>query len=376
MISMGYAAGGGAGRDGGGDCAKTVCAGPRANGFAARLWPPILGQERVRSGDIGMKNLAILGAGAVGGWLAGGLARAGLDVGLVARGATLVALRRDGLVVRQDGREERFAVRAGSAEELGPQDVVVLAVKAHDLPAAIGSLAPLLGPDTAVVSAMNGLPWWFFAGHEGPLAAPLEGVDPGGAIGRAVEAGRVVGAVAHMGARVVSPGVVQVAKVDRLLIGEPAGGGSARVGELVAAFRAGGVEARASDAIRQEIWVKLWGNSNMNPLSALTGATIEGMLDDPDVRSLVKAMMVEFLAVGERIGLPIAMAVEERIAVTRRLGPIKTSMLQDVEAGRTLETGPLLGVLVEIAERLDMVVPHLRGILVLVRLMDANRRRP
>lgn len=322
-------------------------------------------------------RLTVLGAGAVGSWLAAGLARAGAEVAVLARGATLAALRRQGLTLLQEGRpREVFRLPASDDPAALPAaEVLLLGLKGHDLPAALPLIRRLAGPGTVVLSVQNGLPWWFFQGGFGGPAAgmALDSVDPGGALARALPVARVLGGVAHVGCQVEAPGVVRVVKQDRMLFGDPTGGHAALLAELVATFRRGGIPAEAVADIRMEIWLKLWGNASMNPLSALCRADMQAMLDDTGVRGLAVAMKREMAAIGERIGLPIAQTVEERIAVTRRLGAFRTSMLQDLEAGRPLETGPLIGCLVELAAHLGLTAPTITGVHGLLRLLTANR---
>ncbi|MDI3307276.1 MAG: 2-dehydropantoate 2-reductase [Acetobacteraceae bacterium] len=319
-------------------------------------------------------RVTVLGAGAVGGWLAAGLARAGHEVGILARGGSLVALRDHGLSVLEGERQEVFRLPAtDDPAALRGADLLLLGLKSHDLPRALPLIEALLGPETLILPAQNGIPWWFLQGFGGPAQGlTLESVDPGGALARALPAERVIGCVAHVASRVEAPGRIRLVKADRLLLGDPGGAPGPRVAALVEAFRAGGVPAEAVPDIRAEIWLKLWGNSNMNPLSALCRADAAQMLDDPGVRGLVVVMMREMAEIGARIGLPIAQEPEERIAVTRRLGAFRTSMLQDLEAGRSLETGPLLGGLVELADHLGLEAPQLRGVHGLVRLLARN----
>jgi len=316
-------------------------------------------------------RVTVLGAGAVGGWLAAGLARAGLPVSVLARGATLAALRADGLVLLQDDGQEVFRLAASDDPRALPvADVLLLGLKGHDLPGALPLIRRLLGPETVLLAVQNGLPWWFLQGFGGPAEGMvLEAVDPGGALARALPATRVLGGVAHVASRLEAPGVVRLVKQDRMLFGDPTGRHAMLLQALVTAFRQGGLPAEAVPDIRMEIWLKLWGNSNMNPLSALCHADIAAMLDDDGVRGLVLAMMREMAAIGTRIGLPIAQDVGERIAVTRRLGAFRTSMLQDLEAGRPLETGPLIGCLVELAAHCGVPVPTIAGVHGLLRLL-------
>ncbi|MFZ4405855.1 MAG: 2-dehydropantoate 2-reductase [Paracraurococcus sp.] len=320
-------------------------------------------------------RVTVLGAGAVGGWLAAGLARAGVPVAVLARGATLAALREQGLTLLEGERRETFAVTASDdPAALPPADILLLGLKSHDLPAALPLVQRLLTPATLVATAQNGLPWWFLQGFGGPAEGMVvDSVDPGGALARAIPVQRVLGGVAHVGSRVEAPGVVRLMKQDRMLYGDPSGRHSAALAGLVAALAHGGIPAQAVPDIRMEVWLKLWGNSNMNPLSALSRADMLAMLEDPGVAGLIEGMMREMAAIGDRIGLPIPQSIPDRLVVTRRLGAFRTSMLQDLEAGRKLETGPVLGCLVELAQRLDVPAPMLTGIHGLVRLLERNR---
>jgi 2-dehydropantoate 2-reductase len=315
----------------------------------------------------------IVGAGAIGGWLGGGLARAGHDVAFLARGATLAALRKDGLTVREGERVRLFAVDAtDDPKALGTVDCVLLAMKAQDVARVAPTLPPLLGPDTIVVTIQNGLPWWFLEG--GPLAGrTLVSVDPDGATGRAIPVARAIGGVVHASTEATAPAVIRINKVDRLLLGEAQGGASPRLTALAETFVAGGVPAIATPDIRSELWIKLWGNMNMNPISALTQAGMGDMLDNDLIRALVAGMMREMEAVGGKLGLRFPMSVEERIAVTRRLGNFRTSMLQDLDAGRPLEIEPILGVVIELAQAVGVPTPLSSGVLGLVRQLAKSK---
>jgi 2-dehydropantoate 2-reductase len=278
--------------------------------------------------------------------------------------------------VLRDGAAERvFRLAASDDPALLPApDLLVLGLKGHDLPAALPVIRALLTPGTVVLSAQNGVPWFFLQGLGGPLdGAALDSVDPGGALAATLPASRVLAAVVHAAATVEAPGVVRLAKADRLPIGDPGGGHAALLAATVAALRAGGVPAEPSATIRQEIWRKLWGNSNMNPLSVLCRATLSDMLDEPGVRGLAEAMMAEMDGLGQRIGLAPLGDIAARMAVTRRIGAFRTSMLQDWEAGRRLELGPILGALVEMAGRLDHPAPVMCGVHGLVRLLERAR---
>ncbi|GAA2409305.1 2-dehydropantoate 2-reductase [Actinomadura vinacea] len=316
-------------------------------------------------------RICVYGLGAVGGLIAARLARSGVPVSAVARGATLEAVReRGGLVLAEGADGERSApipvTAAADPDALGVQDVVVIAVKATALPAAAPSIARLTGPDTVLVPALNGIPWWFFhgLGHD----VRLESTDPGGAVSAALPAGRVVGSVVHLSAACPEPGVVRNPAGERIILGEPCGGGSDRVESVAGPLRRAGFEVEVSDRVQRDVWFKLWGNMTMNPLSALTGATSDRILDDPLVRGLASACMREAAEVGARIGLPIDADPEERHAVTRGLGAIRTSMLQDVDAGRPIELDALVTSVTELGRRVGVPTPAIDGLLGLTRL--------
>jgi 2-dehydropantoate 2-reductase len=318
------------------------------------------------------RSAAIVGAGAIGSWLADALDRAGWRVSVVARGATLAALRDQGLRVVRHGERRVSHPAAGSAGQCGAQDYVFLTVKAQSLPALAPELAPLFGPSTSIVSGTNGIPWWFFEDFHGPLENQvLEAVDPGGVQARCFGRGWALGAVVHASVRVQAPAEIEVVAVDRLLVGEPGGTVSTRVAEVVDALCAGGINALPSAHIRDEVWAKLWGNMNMNPLSALARCGTARLLADAEVRTLCIRMMEEMQECGRILNLNSAMTAGQRIEVTRRLGDFRTSMLADVEAGRPLELEPQLGAVVEIAGRLAVPTPYCRAILGLTRLLSA-----
>ncbi|HWW29750.1 MAG TPA: 2-dehydropantoate 2-reductase [Steroidobacteraceae bacterium] len=319
-------------------------------------------------------SVVIVGAGAIGAWLADAFDRAGWSVSMLARGATLDALRREGLRVSCAGDTRVTRPRAGTALELGVHDYVFLTVKAQTLPELAPTLTPLLGPATVVASGTNGIPWWFFHDFGGELAnLRLESVDPEGSQERTFPRERILGSVVHASARVLAPADVQVVAADRLLLGAPSaaprGDLPARLDSVVAALRAGGINALASNRIRQDVWTKLWGNMNMNPLSALTRCGTARLLGCAEVRGLCVRMMEEMQLCAERLDLRIAITAEERIGITQRLGNFIPSMLTDLEAGRPLELAPQLGAVVEIAGLLDIPVPFSRSILGLTRLI-------
>lgn len=315
-------------------------------------------------------KVCIYGVGAIGGFIGTRLALAGdSQVSAVARGATLAALRQHGLRLRQDGQLLAAPVQA-SAEpaDLGVQDLVVVAVKGPALPQIAPSLAPLLGPETIVLPAMNGVPWWFGAGVPALEAAPLASVDPGGAIGRAVPLGQVLGCVVHASTLTESPGLVGHQKGAGLILGEPLGGVSARAERVAALLQRAGFQATVSADVRQDIWYKLWGNMTMNPITAITGATVDKVLDDPLARGFCTLVMQEAAQVGQRIGCAVAQTPEDRHQITRGLGAFKTSMLQDVEAGRPVELDALVTVVHEIAQRVGVATPGLNALLGLARV--------
>ncbi|WP_042397931.1 2-dehydropantoate 2-reductase [Streptacidiphilus carbonis] len=319
-------------------------------------------------------RICVLGAGAVGGFIGARLALAGVETSAVARGATLASLREYGWRLESaetpGGAVAAAPVRAtGDAAELGVQDVVVLAVKAHAVPSTLDSLAHLVGPETAVVTALNGVPWWFFDGFGGPCEGRhLDTVDPGGLISAAVPVDRVLGCVVHVSCSTPEPGLVHHHKGAGLILGEPGGGGSERVRELAAVLRGAGLDATVSDGIQRDVWFKLWGNMTMNPISALTGATGDLILDDELVMGFAHAAMREAAEIGGRIGCPIDQRPEERSEVTRKLGVARTSMLQDAEAGRRLELDALVGSVREIGGLLGVPTPSIDALLGLTRL--------
>lgn len=318
----------------------------------------------------------IYGAGAIGGWLGLALAQAGSDVSLVARGATLQALQAHGLrLTRPDGSQAQAAVRASDdPAALGVQDLVVIAVKAPALPDVARRIAPLIGPGTMVLTAMNGVPWWFTDGCEGPARGQaLTSVDADGGIARAIPSGQVIGGVVHASCSLDGPGQVRQHFGNKLILGEPGGQDSERLARLAEWLTRGGIEVERSPRIQRDIWFKLWGNLTMNPISALTGATTDRILDDDLVRGFVSAVMLEAKAIGARLGLPIDQQPEDRHAVTRKLGAFKTSMLQDVEGRKPMEIDALVGAVHELGRLTQVPTPHTDALLGLVRLMARTR---
>ena len=320
-------------------------------------------------------KICMYGAGAIGGFIGTRLAAAGHAVNAVARGATLAALRQHGLRLAQGG-ETIFAKVAAEEDptRLGPQDLVIVAVKAPALAAVAARIGPLLGPETMVLVAMNGVPWWFFDGLSGPYGGTkLAAVDPDGTISTAIPTKYVIGCVVHASCSTPEPGLVQHAMGNGLVIGEPGGGRSARLERLASELGRAGFDVTVSERIQQDIWYKLWGNMTMNPVSALTGATADRILDDPLVRGFCSAAMAEAAAIGEKIGCGVTQTAEARHAVTRKLGAFKTSMLQDVEAGKPIELDALVTVVREIGATVGVPTPNIDALLGLTRLFGQVR---
>ena len=308
------------------------------------------------------RRIALVGAGAIGGWIAARLALAGESVAVLARGETLAALR-ERLSLSEGGSTDVVTVRASDdPAELGVQDVLVIAVKAPALADAAEAARPMIGEQTQIVPLLNGVPWWF-------TDEPLTSVDPGGRIAAALPQAQVIGTVVHASCSRPEPNHVLVKHADKLIMGEPAGGASHRIDELAALFERAGIRAEASENVRRAIWYKLWGNATLNPLSALTRSSADRLLADPVLRSWMLEAMSELAAVGAAIGCPIAESGEDRMAVTERLGAFKTSMLQDVEAGRPIELEALLGAPLEIAARARVATPQLDLLYAQTRLM-------
>jgi 2-dehydropantoate 2-reductase len=319
-------------------------------------------------------KVAIVGAGAIGCWIGGRFAAAGHEVSVLARGGTLEALRTSGLRLTEAGETQSWPARASdAASDLGPQDLVVVAVKAPALAQVAPSVAGLIGEETVVVPAMNGIPWWFAEGLGPAEAATRAVVDPDGAIGAAIPHRHVVGCVVHASVATAGPGHARHNMGNGIILGEPQGGTSERLGRLRDAFGQAGFDATAAAAVRQDIWYKLWGNMTMNPVSAITGATADRILDDADIRSLLLAVMAEAAETGARIGCPIDEPGEARIEVTRKLGAFRTSMLQDADAGRPIELDALVGAPRAIAAAVGVPTPYTDVLHGLTRLFGQTR---
>ncbi|WP_422010082.1 2-dehydropantoate 2-reductase [Roseateles sp.] len=321
-----------------------------------------------------LKDVCIVGLGAIGGWLAARLQQVdGLRVSALARGDTLAAVREHGVRLHSGARLLQAPLRVSDdPAELGPQDLVILAVKGPAIAGVAGQVAALCGPHTRVLTALNGLPWWFTAGLPVPGLA-LTSVDPEGRIAAAIPPERVIGCVVHASCFTTAPGCIQHVMGNGLLIGEAVGGGSSSVAELAALLARAGFGAEAVDSIQREVFYKLWGNMTTNPVSALTRATTDRILADDLVREFTTAIMREAALIGERVGCPIAQTPQDRHVITRSLGAFKTSMLQDIEAGRAIETDALLAAPRELAQQVGVATPMLDALLGLTRLMDRCR---
>ena len=313
-------------------------------------------------------KVGIIGVGAIGGWVAAKLALAGNDLSVLARGETREAIESGGLTLSEQGQSRTTQVSVSDdAAKLGAQDVLVIAVKAHGLAEAAEAALGMIGPNTRIVPMLNGVPWWFLPGE------PLVSVDPGGRIADALPLGQLIGCVVHAACRRVGSNHIAVQHADKLILGEPEGGISQRVGDLAGLFESAGIRVEPRDNVRRAIWYKLWGNMTINPISALSRATADHILASEALKPFILAAMAEAAAVGAAIGCPITESGEDRMAVTARLGAFKTSMLQDVEAGRRLEIEALLGAPREIGGRVGIPTPHIDTLYALTKLLDESQ---
>ena len=319
-------------------------------------------------------QFAVVGAGAIGAFVGASLARAGHEVTLLARGAHLAAMREHG--VRVQSARGDFAVRlaaTGDIRSIGPVDVVLLALKAHQIAAVIDDLDTLFGPQTAVVAMQNGIPWWYFSGLGGPHEGRrVESVDPDGRIGAAIEARRVVGCVIYCSTEIVAPGVIKHIEGTRFCLGDPDRGRSARTQRIADAFIAGGLKAPVEDDIRVELWTKILGNAAFTPISALTRATLAQMCDDPAVAALAAEIMREATAVAAALGTTVAVSIEKRLDGARRVGGHRTSMLQDLEAHKALELDALVGAVVELGAVAGVPTPLTARVYALTKLLERS----
>jgi 2-dehydropantoate 2-reductase len=313
----------------------------------------------------------IVGAGAIGAYIGARMAQAGLDVTLFARGPHLLAMQQHGVEVKSS--EGDFTARptiASTLEEVGPVDVVFLGVKAHGLPQLAPQLKPVLGAETTVVSTQNGIPWWYFQGFGGEWEGlRLERVDPGGVISSAIEARRVVGSIVYFSTEIIAPGVIQHIEGNRISLGEPDGSRSDRVRKIAEALIASGLKTPITARLRHEIFVKILGNASLNPVSALTRATIVQMVRDPGVCSVIRDIMQEVEAVSHKLGMELPVSIDQRIAGAEKVGEHKTSMLQDLEAGRPMELEALVGAVVELGERVGLPMATTRTVYNCVKLL-------
>jgi 2-dehydropantoate 2-reductase len=320
-------------------------------------------------------KVCVFGAGAIGGFVGAELSRVSdVDVSVVARGAHLAAIRESGLRLLIDGEERIVHPRCtDDPVELGVQDYVIIALKAHQISEAVESMRPLMGERTCVVTASNGLPYWYFYGADAvATGTTLESVDPGGTQWRVLGPERAVGCVVFPAAEVVAPGVIQHEHGKKFPIGEPDGQKSARIEKLHSILTDAGLDAPIRSDIRDEIWLKLWGNLCFNPISALTLATVDVIASDPETRAICKAMMAEASAIGERLGLHLRVDADRRIDGMAALGPHKMSMLQDLERGRSMEIEPLVGVVQELGRLVDVPTPTIDVVLALIRRRTAR----
>jgi 2-dehydropantoate 2-reductase len=319
----------------------------------------------------------IAGAGAIGAYIGARMARAEFDVTLFARGPHLRAMHEHGVQVKSG--EGDFVARptiASSLEDVGPVDVVFLGVKAHALSQLAPQLAPVLGPDTTVVSTQNGIPWWYFQGFGGEWEGlRLERVDPGGVISAAIEARRLVGSIVYFSTEIPAPGVIQHIEGNRISLGEPDGSRSDRCRRIAEALIASGLRCPVTSRLRHEIWVKVLGNASFNPVSALTRATLAEMVRDPGVCSLIRNIMQEVEAVSRKLGMELPISIDQRLAGAEKVGAHKTSMLQDLEAGRPMELEALVGAVVELGERVGLPMSYTRAVYSCVRLLAESAAR-
>ena len=318
-----------------------------------------------------LSKICIYGAGAIGGWIGARLAqRPGVILSVVARGETLIQLESHGLQLHIGNQTQNAKVQASAQPAtLSVQDLVIIAVKAPSMLEVAKQIQPLIGPNTIVMTAMNGVPWWFLHDFGGAYAnTPLKSVDPHGQIAKAIPAQHLIGCVVHASCSLRAPGQIQHHFGNGLIIGEPAGGSSSRVQALHQLLRDAGFDATLSDRIQKDVWYKLWGNITINPISALTGATSDKILNDPNLLGFVSAVMLEAKAIGAAMGIAIDQQPEDRHAVTRKLGAFKTSMLQDVQAKRAVELDALVGAVQELGQITKVPTPFTDALMGLARL--------
>jgi len=317
-------------------------------------------------------KFAIVGAGAIGAFVGAMLAKSGEDVTLIARGPHLRAMQQHGVRVR--GEIGDFVAHPAVTDDpahVGEVDVMLLTLKAHSLPAMAPRLAPLIGAQTCVVSAQNGIPWWYFYRHGGPLeGTQLESVDPGGVITQHIDSARVIGCIVYPSTAIAEPGVIEHTEGNRFAIGEPDGSKSARCRELADVFIKAGLRCPIRTNIRHDMWVKLMGNVAYNPISALTGATLIEIVQCPETRELAAAIMREAESVAEKLGIELGVSIEQRLAGAEKVGHHKTSMLQDIEAGKPTELEAIVGAVVELGEKIGVDLPNTKSVYARVKLLS------
>ena len=322
---------------------------------------------------------AIIGAGAIGGFVGAQLAHAGEDVTFIARGATLDALKERGIRVTMSDGSEKIVPRVNATSDYaaaGPQDIVVLAMKAHQVEAVAVDVPKLFGPDTVVVPMQNGIPFWYFYKHGGALdGSPVTTVDPRGTIFKHIPCERVIGCVVYPATELIAPGMIRQIEGNRFPVGDLDGTESERVKRVSECFIRGGLQSPVLTDIRAEMWLKLWGNMTFNPISALSRATLAGICQFPPTRELARAMMIETQAIAAQLGITFRVPLEKRIQGAERVGHHKTSMLQDVEAGRPLETDALLGSVIELGRMTQTPTPHLDSVYALTKLLEQSLAR-
>lgn len=318
---------------------------------------------------------AVVGAGAIGGFVGAALARGGSDVTLIARGDHLRAMRQNGVQIRSERGD--FTVHPPATDDLdavSDADAVFVGLKAYSLPEVAAGLAHSLKPGAALVAAQNGIPWWYFRHHPGPLRdVVLDSVDPGGVVSRAIDHERVVGCVVYCSTEILQPGVIRHVEGTRFTIGEPDGTSTERCAAIAQAFIAGGLRCPVDARLREQIWLKLIGNAALNPISALTGATLGQLGRSADARALVRTIMEECASVASALGVDLPVSIDRRLEAAFAVGEHKTSMLQDLEAGKPLELDCMTGAVIEIASRLGVSVPHTRAVHTCVRLIEQVR---
>lgn len=316
----------------------------------------------------------VAGAGAIGGYVGARLSKAGFDVTLFARGEHLRAMQQNGVTIMSaEGDFVAHPKISGVLDEIGLVDVVFLAIKAHGLPQLAPQLSAVIGPETTVVSMQNGIPWWYFQGFGAQWdGLRLERIDPGGVISSAIDSRRVIGSIVYLATEITSPGVIRHIEGNRISLGEPDGSRSERIRQIADALIASGLKSPVSTRLRHEIWVKVLGNASLNPVSALTRATIVQMIRDPGIGSVIRNIMEEVEAVSNKLGLELPITIDQRIAGAEKVGEHKTSMLQDLEAGRPMEVEALIGAVVELGERVGLAMPVTRTVYSCVKLLASR----